>query len=164
MSQHLREEEFVLYLDGRVNPAEQSRLDDHLAACADCCIRLDELRALMGVLGEWKAVEPSPGFSPALRARLDEETRHRERWAGLRPAYAAALGVAVLVAVTVGLWQWAPSEVGTPPQGSETAAVLPSVERDSLTVLDNPVLMENYELLEQFDILFEPAGKEEEKL
>src|SRR3972149_1791158 len=73
MSEHLREEDFIQYLDGRLNEAARAGLDRHLAACADCRGRVDELRGVMGVLGEWQAAGPSPRFDAALRARLAED-------------------------------------------------------------------------------------------
>lgn len=174
MSRHLREEEFIPYLDGRLSEAERARLDEHLAACADCRVHLDELRAVQGVLGEWKAVQPSSGFDAILRARLAEETPRPEPWYAVRPAYAAALGVAVAAAVGIVLWQPAPPEVAPPPVAQTQPPVvtqpptietpsLPNGGSDELAVLDNPTLLENYELLEEFDVLFEPTAQEEEE-
>lgn len=177
MSEHCREEEYILYLDGRVSRAERRRLDEHLATCDACRAQLEELRAVMGVLGEWKAVEPTPGFEAALRARLAQEPASRQGWLVLRPAYLVALAVAVLLAVGIILWQSTPPPVAAPPQVVQSAppkpvspprAVTrppsPAAAEDELAVLDNPVLLENYELLEQFDVLFEPVPKEGKKL
>lgn len=164
MSTHLREEEFVSYLDARLSPAERTRLDEHLAACAACRTQLDEFRGLMGLLGEWKAVEPSPEFDAALRARLAEEAPGRTRWGWFRPAYAAAaLALAGMIAVGVVLWQpMAPEPV--PPAAGVERPPRPPVVGDDLAVVENPVLLEDYELLEEFDALFEPEPQEEEKL
>lgn len=177
MSQHWREEEFIPYLDGRVSAAERKRLDEHLAACDACRAQLHELRLVMGVLGEWKTAEPTPGFDAALRARLVQEPAGRREWFTLRPAYAVALAVVILVAVGLALWQLAPAPVPPPPPQVVQApaqkpvppapAVTPPTPvagEDEFAVLDNPVLLENYELLDQFDVLFEPAPKEGKKL
>ena len=177
MSKHWQEEEFIPYLDGRASPAERRRLEEHLATCNACRVQLDELRAVLGVLGEWEAVEHTPSFDAALRARLVQEPAGRQGWFALRPAYALALAVAVLVAVGLALWQSAPPPVPAPPQVVKASppkpvSPPPAVKtppspvkgEDELAVLDNPVLLENYELLEQFDVLFEPAPKEGKKL
>ncbi|MDA2914606.1 zf-HC2 domain-containing protein [Acidobacteriia bacterium AH_259_A11_L15] len=174
MSEHLREEEFIPYLDGRLSEAERERLDVHLAACAACRAHCGELRALLGVLGEWKAAEPSPAFDAALRARLAEEATPPPRWYSLRPVFAGALAAAILLALGVVLWEPGAPDAGPPvvtrppspslptgPPGNETP---PGVSGDDLAVLENPVLLENYELLEEFDILFEPAEEEDETL
>lgn len=167
MNQHLSEEEFIPYLDGRLSQAERQRLDHHLAVCTDCLAQFDELRAVMGVLEEWEGLQPSPGFDAALRARLAKEARRPEPWYTLRPVYAAALAVAVAVAIGLVLWQ--PAPVTAPPtpvaQTPHVGVEAPTpAGGDELAVLENPVLLENYELLEEFDVLFETAAKEEKKL
>lgn len=177
MNEHLREEEVIPYLDACLSEAERRRLDTHLAACAACRAQLEELRAVLGVLEEWKVAEASPGFDAALRARLSAELRKPQPWYALRPAYAVALAAAVLTAIGVGLWRSAPSPTPAPPpvarigQPPAVPAPSPRVQKprppaaaDDLAVLDNPVLLDNYELLDEFDILFEPAPRKEKKL
>lgn len=175
MSPHFREEEFIPYLDGRLPGPERARLDEHLAGCADCRAHLDEFRALVGVLGEWRAADPSVGFDAALRARLAVEKAAGTGWPILRPAYAAIGIMALLVVVGVGRWLLTPPETSPGQQAAQTGvvAVAPSAPEtppavlpnsDELVVLDNQVLLENYELLEEFDVLFEPLNEEEKKL
>lgn len=178
MREHLREEEFIPYLDGRVSEAERRRLDDHLAACADCRTHLYELRALMGVLADWTAAEPSAGFDAALRARFAEEANRPQPWYAVRPAYAVALAAAVVAALGLTLWQPAPPEANPPSvaqtQPPVTVAPAPApltqatpaqpAVSDDLAVLENPVLLENYELLDEFDVLFEPLAEEKKSL
>ena len=176
MSEHLREEDFIQYVDGRLNEAERAGLDRHLAACADCRGRVDELRGVMGVLGEWQAAGPSPRFDAALRARLAEEPASAPPWYALRPAYAA--GLAAVAVVILGVYLWPPTAPDVPapvtqfPPPPVTPGVPPVVATprtpagqgsDELAAFDNPVLLENYELLEQFDVLFEPVPPKEKK-
>ena len=180
MSEHLREEDFIHYVDGRLDEAERAELDRHLAACAGCRGRVDELRGLMGVLGEWQAAGPSPRFDAALRARLAEEPAPAPPWFALRPAYAAALAAAAVLAL--GVYLWPPEVAGpmvvppsvVPPPPPLARARPPVVARprpgqptvqvnDGLAAFNNPVLLENYELLEEFDVLFEPVTPEEKK-
>jgi len=179
MSEHLREEDFIHYVDGRLDEAERAELDRHLAACAGCRGRVDELRGLMGVLGEWQAAGPSPRFDAALRARLAEEPASAPPWFALRPAYAAALAAAAAVlALGVYLWPPTPPDVpapvtqlppppltpGAPPAVATPRPGQPTVQvNDGLAAFNNPVLLENYELLEEFDVLFEPVTPEEKK-
>ena len=176
MSEHLREEDFIQYVDGRLNEAERAGLDRHLAACADCRGRVDELRGVMGVLGEWQAAGPSPRFDAALRARLAEEPASAPPWYALRPAYAAALAAAAALALGVYLWPPEPPEVPAPVTQLPPPPLAPGAPpvtgpprapagqgTDELAAFDNPVLLENYELLEQFDVLFEPVPPKEKK-
>ena len=176
MSEHLREEDFIQYLDGRLNEAARAELDRHLAACADCRGRVDELRGVMGVLGEWQAAGPSPRFDAALRARLAEEPASAPPWFAWRPAYAAGLAAAAVLVLGVYLWPPTAPDVPAPvtqfPPPPVTPGVPPVVATprtpagqgtDELAAFDNPVLLENYELLEQFDVLFEPVPPKEKK-
>ncbi len=45
----------------------------------------------------------------------------------------------------------------------DTAPETASAEGDSLELLDDPVLLENYELLAEFDVLFEPVRADNKK-
>jgi anti-sigma factor RsiW len=173
MKTHLKEEDYIPYLDGCLEAAERTEVDQHLAACDACRTRLGEMRSLMGVLDEWKAAEASPAFDAALRARLDEEKTKRVGWFVFRPAYAAALAAAILLALALTFWSTgvpetdAPGLAQTPQATQEVAQGLEEVdlpelftgeETEDLAALE---VLENYELLEQFDILFEPLNGEE---
>lgn len=180
MSEHLKEEVIIPYLDGRLSAAERAQVEAHLAGCAACRAQVDELRALLGVLAEWAAAEPSPAFDARLRTRLAEESAPALPWLSLRPAYGVLLAVAVLIAVATSLWEPASRQpvppAPTPQVARETPAQpeappAPQVQRpqptpangDELAVLDNPVLLENYDLLTEFDILFELLHEEKGK-
>jgi len=170
MNTHWREEDMIPYLDGRLSAAERARLDQHLAGCAPCRAQLEETRVLMGVLEEWKAVEPSAGFDAALRTRMEAEKSRPAGWFVLRPAYAAALVFALLVVAGLILMQpgappeMTPSQTAQSPAPAQVAQAPALTEEEDLAVLENRVLLENYELLEEFDILFEPLANEEKKL
>ena len=58
MNEHWREEDFLTYLDAGAGADEREQLQKHLAGCGDCRASLEELRSLIGVLGEWKGVSP----------------------------------------------------------------------------------------------------------
>jgi anti-sigma factor RsiW len=184
MTNHLRDHEFIPYADGRLAEAERRRLETHLGACANCRERLEELRGVLGVLNEWKAAEPSPAFDARLRARLAEEPETTASFDWLRPAYGGALAVAVLVLAAALLDRWAPiGEAPTPPvaQVQPTPTVPPARPQttapaqpktptvttdanDTLAVLENPAVLDNFEMIEQFDALFEAQQKEAKKL
>ena len=178
MNEHVKEESLVPYVDGRLSGAERAQFDTHLASCGACRERVDELRALLGVLGEWTLEQPSPAFDAALRARWAEERDQGTGWFSLRPVYGAALAAAVVIASAVALWPpatvelpplpQAPGVAQAPQPGQPSAPTLPqpspsqSNGTDALAVLDNSVLLENYDMLTQFDILFEPTAEEKE--
>ena len=178
MNEHVKEESLVPYVDGRLSTGERAQLDTHLANCGACRERVDELRALLGALGEWTLEQPSPSFDAALRARLAGEEEQGTGWFLLRPIYGAALAAAVVIAAAVALWPPATVElpplpqvpgVAQAPQPSQPSAptqTRPSQSQsngtDALAALDNSVLLENYDMLTQFDILFEPTAEEKE--
>jgi hypothetical protein len=130
---------------------------NHLADCAACRGQLQELRATMALLDEWKAPEPNPYFLTRLNARLDEERgaapaswpvrvlaglRARLVYGSqlsLRPVAAMAMTVVILVGggAYLGL-----SNLEQPPAQHETAVV------HDLQTLDN-----NAQLLDQLENL-----------
>jgi anti-sigma factor RsiW len=191
MSEHLKEEVIIPFLDGRLSAAERAPLQAHLAACAACRAQVDELRAVVGVLGEWPAVAPSPDFDAALRARVSEETPHfvslyhdlpliermalSWRAASWRSITAHALAWAIVI--SMGFWGWwanspapapppvpAPPAVAVAPQPRPTPSpVQPEMNgSDELAVLDNPEVLDNFKLLSEFGILFEVEEDKEE--
>ena len=179
MNGHWKEEEFLDYLGRRAGPEARARLEAHLAECADCRLQLEELRALGTVLDEWSPMQVSPGFETRLRARLAAEKPAPGRWHILRPAFAMGLAAVAALAVTVLLWRspepnvvqvkpqtpapTAPVPVIATPATPAPIPTTPSTESEALAVLDNPVLLNDYELLEEFDILFESLDKENGK-
>lgn len=50
-----------------------AKVQTHLAECEHCQGELEEMRATMGMLDEWKAPEPNPYFLTRLGARMREE-------------------------------------------------------------------------------------------
>jgi anti-sigma factor RsiW len=176
MTKHLREDQIIPYLDGRLEPDTRQPIERHLNVCPACRTRLEELRSVLALMNEWRAADPSPGLERALRERLAAETEKAESaWAWLRPRPALLLALALVLVAFAAFQFWprpasdlvpAPQVVRvTPPSQTAPlpAGTLPG-EGDDLALLDNPVLLENYELLEQFDILFEPKGRDEKRL
>jgi anti-sigma factor RsiW len=87
--------------DGRLDPAERSRLQAHLEGCPSCREWQQEQAWLLGRLRGLEAPAPGPGFQAALLARIAAAGASR-RWgmlpppALLRPALLRAAAVLVL--------------------------------------------------------------------
>jgi hypothetical protein len=135
-----------------VPDAAPAKVTTHVAQCESCTGELQELRATMALLDEWKAPEPNPYFLTRMQARLNEERqtmpagwfeRLRARVAygpqlHVRPLAAMALTVVLLLGggTYLGITNWDQSPAA-PPQ----AAVV-----HDLQVLDN-----NAQLLDQLE-------------
>jgi len=145
-----------MLLDSR--PAS-ARVQAHVAECERCQGELEELKATVGMLDDWKAPAPSPYFLTRLGARMREEREAAPAgWlagaiarlratvaygAGLhaRPLAAVALTVMLLVGggTYLGLTDWMqPAQ-----QAGQNAAVV-----HDLQTLDN-----NAQVLDQMEAL-----------
>jgi anti-sigma factor RsiW len=130
---HVDDDRLLAYVTGRLEPEAAGLVDRHVAGCADCRRRRDEVEAVCAHLPAFE-VEPSAGFDARLRARLDAVDEAAEPWWrrgfawALLPAAATAACVALLV-------------VGSPT--SEPPAVL--------EVTAEPELLADLELLEELD-------------
>ncbi len=167
LTRHLREEEIVPYLEGKLPEARRAGLDGHLQGCGDCRAHMDELRSVMAEMGEWVVSEPPEtlgAFDAAVRTRIAAEGDAGSGWlAGWmqpqpRPAWGLALGVLVLGAA--GLWML-PRDTVTPDDGiaglvieADVDAVIRASGDDGVATGDE-LWMTDYELIQEFDALFE---------
>lgn len=160
---HLKEEQVVPYLDGRLAPAERAALDRHLQSCTECHTRVAELRGVLHVLGEWRAIEPSPGLAAVVRTRVETEARAKAwpwRW---RWVYAGVVVTAAVILLVVGVWSPTPTpSTGEQTELTETTQTPVAEAGDDLATIE-PALLEDYELLRDFDILFEPVTQTDVK-
>ncbi|MFZ2008544.1 MAG: hypothetical protein WA416_02005 [Candidatus Sulfotelmatobacter sp.] len=125
----------------------------HLAGCAACRGKMEEVRQTMALLDEWRAPEPSPYFDVRLQARLREEmAKPQAGWLAWfrRPVLAAAL--TVLMAVGVGLFFSKGSAIY---KGDDEVAVNDtlSATTEGTAVSDLQSLEKNHELYSDFDLL-----------
>jgi len=163
-NEHLREAQVIPYLDGRLAASERVAVESHLESCLECRTQVAELRRLLEVLEEWPAAEPSASFAAELQRRLDAAAQPASWWGRLqvRPIYAGALAVVLAAAALITLWPPSQPEPVEPAQVASLEAE--GVGEEDLAPVE-PVLLENYELLREFDILFEaPPAKEKKKL
>ncbi|HTZ49244.1 MAG TPA: zf-HC2 domain-containing protein [Verrucomicrobiae bacterium] len=102
MSCERMESRILSYVDGRLKENERQDVEKHLAACSACQLRVEEFRAVSGLLDELPIIEPSPAFNARVHALVAAEPpRKQDWWAWLhvspRIAFAAsALLVAAL--------------------------------------------------------------------
>ncbi|SHK33267.1 zf-HC2 domain-containing protein [Desulforamulus aeronauticus] len=59
------------YLDGVLDPAEYTAVEEHLAHCSSCRFELEELRSCMNLLQELPELSPPAGFRAGLMEKID---------------------------------------------------------------------------------------------
>ena len=141
----------VTYLDGRLNESERLEVEKHLASCAPCSVRVNEFRAVSGLLDELSVIEPSPEFDVRVHARVAAEPVKESWWAWLRisPRVAFAASMLLLAAIWMGYYQQ-PQQVQLPWNNP--------VEADAQMMQDLPVL-EDHDVLSNFEPLKDLPGK-----
>jgi anti-sigma factor RsiW len=145
MSCEKMESKILGYLDGRLKASEVRDVESHLEGCAVCRVRVNEFRAVSGLLDELPMIEPSGAFDARVRARVAAEPVKSAWWAWLTlsPRVAFAASALALAMVWIGARQG--NDVTVPGNGAspETAVQMES---------DLPVL-ENYDVLSNFEAL-----------
>ena len=126
----------------------------HLATCAACAGKLEEIRKTMALLDEWQAPEPSPYFDVRLQARLREEmAKPQTSWLAWfrRPVLAAAL--AVLMAIGAGLFFSKGGGMYKPSDDVIAINDALSSAEPGTAVSDLQSLEKNHDLYSDFDLL-----------
>lgn len=134
MSCSRMENKILGYVDGRLKDSERLEVEKHLAACAACRLRVNEFRAVSGLLDELPMIEPSAAFDLRIHARVAAEPVKQGWWAWLMPAPRVAVAAAMLVAAMV----W----VGTRHNQ-------PQIAQDDIPVLENYDVLSNFEPLSE---------------
>jgi anti-sigma factor RsiW len=143
MSCNRMESRILPYVDGRLKAGEMKEMEAHLKTCAACELRVNEFRALSGLLDELPRIEPSGAFDARVRARVAAEPVKQSWWSVFAPSPRVAFAASMLVLATV--WFGArPNETLTTPGAG--------VEQEAQVVSDLPVL-ENMDVLSNFDAL-----------
>ena len=132
------ENRILPYVDGRLKASEMREVETHLKTCAACLLRVNEFRALSGLLDEMPQIEPSGAFDARVRARVAAEPVKQSWWAGFAPSPRVAFAASMLLLATV----WFGSRPNEP--------LAP--EPEAQVVSDLPVL-ENFDVVSSFDAL-----------
>ncbi|HVS86646.1 MAG TPA: zf-HC2 domain-containing protein [Candidatus Acidoferrum sp.] len=132
MSCSRMEDRILPYVDGRLKEGERREMEAHLAACAACRLRVNEFRAVTGLLDELPQIEPSAAFDMRVHARLAAEPVKQSWWAWFTPSPRVAFAASLLLLGTV--WIGANSNQ-------------PSIAQEDLPVLENYDVLSNFEPL-----------------
>src|SRR5260370_37248971 len=101
MSCSRMEKQMMPFVDGRLKVSEQREMEAHLAACPACRMRVNEFRAVSGLLDELPQIEPSGAFDARVRARVAAEPVKQRWWAVFAPSPRAALAASMLLPATI---------------------------------------------------------------
>ena len=88
MSCEKMEGRILSYIDGRLKENDRPEVEKHLATCASCQLRVEEFRAVSGLLDELPVIEPSPAFDARVHALVAAEPRETEL-VGMAACFAA---------------------------------------------------------------------------
>ena len=138
MSCNRMENQILPYVDGRLKVGEVKEMEAHLKTCAACEMRVNEFRALSGLLDELPQIEPSGAFDARVRARVAAEPVKQSWWSVFAPSPRVAFAASMLLLATV----WFGSRPNEP--------LAP--EPEAQVVSDLPVL-ENFDVVSSFDAL-----------
>ena len=157
MINHLSEDELILHYYGETERADESRVESHLASCADCQFANQQLRRVMTLVDTaapveaplgfertaWARLEPMLGAAPVhrlVRRSPEGEGGSAKRVSGFFwfPQFALAGGVAALVLVAFMAGRFTGGEsagvtpAGTVVAGNATERVLQAAVGDHL--------------------------------
>ena len=151
MSCSRMQKQILPYVDGRLKASEQRDVEKHLETCAACRLRVNEFRAVSGLIDELPQIEPSAAFDLRVHARVAAEPVKRSWWTWYVPSPRVAFAAALLL--IAGVWFGSRPAVMNP-TGGPVASIDPN---------DLPVL-ENYDVISGFEPLTElppPVQSEE---
>jgi anti-sigma factor RsiW len=128
------EERILRYVDGRVKESERREMEAHLAECAACRMRVNEFRAVTGLLDELPQIEPSAAFDARVHARVAAEPVKQSWWAWFAPSPRVAFAASLLVLATVWI-------------GMRSNSNQPAIAQEDIPVLENYDVLSNFEPL-----------------
>jgi len=140
------EKQMLPYVDGRLKAGEQREVETHLAACGACRVRVNEFRAVSGLLDELPQIEPSGAFDARVRARVAAEPVKQSWWAVFAPSPRAAFAASMLLLATI--WVGSRPAVTNSVDSSNVAVNPSNINPGDLPVLENYDILANFEPLE----------------
>jgi len=136
------ESKILGYVDGRLKESERLEMEKHLSACGACQLRVNEFRAVTGLLDELPEIEPSPAFDVRVRARVAAEPVKQGWWAWFTPSPRVAFAASLLLLATV--WVGYRSEPQSPFENPKEADAQMMQEIQSL---DDQDVISNFDPL-----------------
>lgn len=128
----------VGYTAQSLDACAQAEFERHFRSCEICAAAVAEQQAVWDALDAWAPIEVSPGFDPALRARIASE--QQSWWRGRVPVWwqrtwrPAVPVVAAGIALGLAVWINRPQEVevAAPSESSAQVSSQPAGQMESL--------------------------------
>jgi anti-sigma factor RsiW len=139
------EKQMMPFVDGRLKVGEQREVEAHLADCPACRTRVNEFRAVSGLLDELPQIEPSGAFDARVRARVAADPVKQSWWAVFAPSPRAAFAASMLLLATIWIGS-RPSDVN-PTNGGANGTTAQTIDPNDLPVLENYDVLANFEPL-----------------
>jgi len=133
MSCSRMENKILGYVDGRLKESERLEMEKHLSTCAACRLRVNEFRAVTGLLDELPMIEPSAAFDIRVRARVAAEPVKQSWWAWFAPSPRVAFAASMLLLAMVWVGMRTPDT--------------------SLSATDIDKINQNMSVLENYDVI-----------
>ncbi len=150
MSCEKMESRILAYVDGRLKESERLDVEKHLATCAPCHLRVQEFRAVSGLLDELPVIEPSPAFDARVHALVAAEPVKTNWWAWIRVSPRTAFAASALLVAA--LWL-----------GYRTGPIAPTPQVDDAQMMQDLPVLEDHDVLTNFEPLKElPAQADDD--
>ena len=145
MSCSRMEKQILPYVDGRLKPTEIRDVETHLQSCVACRTRVNEFRAVSGLLDELPQIEPSGAFDARVRARVAAEPVKQSWWSVFMPSPRAAFAASFLLLASI----WVGTHSNNNPVNFQNApSAQAAIDPNDLPVLENYDILANFEPLE----------------
>ena len=146
MSCERMESRVLGYIDGRLKESEKREVEKHLATCSPCRMRVEEFRAVSGLLDELPVIEPSREFDARVRALVAAEPVKQNWWAWLKVSPRVAFAATMLLLACVWFGYERPQ---TQPLPWKDPVVADEQMMKDLPVLEDHDLLSNFEPLKE---------------
>jgi anti-sigma factor RsiW len=166
-------EKLFLFVQRMLEAHESDRVRRHLAGCTECARAVEEYRKLDSALEDWGVAEPSPWFDAKARARVATSGRNDSGFFGFGRVRTMAAGVAAIVLIVGALVVFnhrKVAEINQPLSSLARPVTITAGQRvptktealrkplppeEQLNMDENLSLLEDYEVVANFDALSE---------
>jgi anti-sigma factor RsiW len=147
------ENKILGYVDGRLKENERLEMEKHLATCGACRLRVNEFRAVGGLLDELPVIEPSAAFDLRVHARVAAESAKQSWWTWMALSPRVAFAASLLLLATIWI-------------GTHSSNNAPQIADDDIPVLENYDVISNFEPLTELPqpVQAEDAGQQSQQM